>query len=167
MDLLSKAIAIAITQLGVTEDPVGSNSGYSVEQYLKSVGLGKGYSWCAAFLYWCFNKAAIELGLKNPLVQTGGVMEHWRRAPARVKITASQALQDPSLIKPGLIGILLLDKHTGAGHTFLVENRKGQSLITIEGNSSNTGSREGIGVFRLTKRKLTDGVIVGFLDYSR
>lgn len=149
------------------EDPPGSNKGYSVEQYLKSVGLGPGFSWCAAFVFWCFAKAATELGAKNPVVCTGGVIDHWRRAKPAVKITALQALQNPSLVKPGCIGILLLDKHTGAGHTFLVEGIKGKALTTIEGNSNNGGSREGIGVFRLSRRKLTDTSLVGFLDYSK
>lgn len=167
MDLLTKVVGIARTQIGVMEDPPGSNRGYSVEVYLKAVGLGPGYSWCAAFLYWCFLKATTELGIKNPLIRTGGVIDHWRRAPAKAKISAAQALKNPELIKPGCIGILLLDKHTGAGHTFIVEKINGQRLTTIEGNSSNGGSREGIGVFRLDRRKLTDAILVGFLDYSK
>ncbi|MFD2936296.1 CHAP domain-containing protein [Spirosoma flavum] len=167
MDLLTKVISIATTQIGVTEDPPGSNRGYSVEQYLKSVGLGSGYSWCASFLYWCFQKAATDLEIKNPAIKTGGVIDHWRRAPAKAKITAAQARKSPDLVKPGCIGILLLDAHTGAGHTFIVEKISGLRLTTIEGNSNNGGSREGIGVFRLDRRKLTDSILVGFLDYSR
>ena len=37
------------SQIGVRE-ATGRNDGKQVELYLKSVGLGKGYAWCAAFV---------------------------------------------------------------------------------------------------------------------
>ena len=104
----------------------------------------------------------------NPLIKTGGVMDHWSRAKPSAKITATQARKDPSLIRPGMIGILLLDRHTNAGHMFIVEKYGNGLLTTIEGNTApTTGTREGIGVFRLSRRKLSDSILVGFLDYSR
>jgi hypothetical protein len=36
----------------------------------------------------------------------------------------------------------------------------------IEGNTDATGSGNGIGVFRLTRRKLNDKFLRGFVDYS-
>ena len=167
MDLLTTALQFAVSQIGVREEPPGSNAGYSVERYLESVGLGPGYSWCAAFLFWAYGKAAIQLATKNPLIKTGRVMEHWQKAAPARKLTASRVRKDPTLIKPGLIGILLLDAHTGAGHTFIVEKFDGTILTTIEGNSNNDGGREGIGVFRLQRRKLSDKSLLGFLDYSQ
>jgi hypothetical protein len=38
-------------------------------------------------------------------------------------------------------------------------------LVTIEGNTNDGGSREGVGVFRRTGRRIRD-VNVGFLDYA-
>ena len=50
---------IAKTQIGVAE-ATGHNDGVQVEKYLKSVGLGKGYPWCAAFVNWSLNQVGIE-----------------------------------------------------------------------------------------------------------
>ena len=159
--LLDKALAIAKTQIGVREEPASSNSGPQVNRYLESVGLSPGKFWCMAFVYWCFRKAYAGQMSGCPVIQTGGVMDHWSRAKAAAKIRASEARANPALIKPGLIGILLLDKHTNAGHTFIVESYENGALTTIEGNtasmeSANAGNRNGEGVFRLTKRRLTD-----------
>ena len=40
------------------------------------------------------------------------------------------------------------------------------SLFTVEGNTNNDGSRSGIGVFRLVRRKVSDMTMMGFVDYS-
>ncbi|ARK13067.1 CHAP domain-containing protein [Fibrella sp. ES10-3-2-2] len=160
------ALAVAQSQIGVSEKPPGSNKGPEVNAYLKAVGLGPGFSWCAAFLYWCFAKAATQKETKNPLIKTAGVMDHWNRAAPAVKISATQVRSGKATVRPGMIGILLLDPHTGAGHTFIVESEQDGWLTTIEGNSNNGGSREGIGVFRLKRRKLSDKILVGFLDYQ-
>src|ERR1035437_5939071 len=52
--LLIQAMVIALHEIGVCEDPPGSNKGPRVNEYLHSVGLGPGYSWCAGFVYWVF-----------------------------------------------------------------------------------------------------------------
>lgn len=46
-------------QLGVRETG-GNNYGYKVGIYLQSVGLGEGYSWCAAYVHWCLQQCGIE-----------------------------------------------------------------------------------------------------------
>ena len=59
--LLSEALAQAAGEIGVMEQPLGSNRGPRVDQYLSSVGLDPTsghYAWCAAFVYWCFDLAA-------------------------------------------------------------------------------------------------------------
>ena len=61
--LTDKTLKIAQSQIGKQEFPKGSNAGVDIEKYLKSVGLGKGYSWCMAFVYWCFSEASIQLGM--------------------------------------------------------------------------------------------------------
>jgi len=52
----------------------------------------------------------------------------------------------------------------GLGHTGIVEKVNGGFLTTIEGNTNDGGSREGIGVFRRTGRKIKD-INKGFLQY--
>jgi hypothetical protein len=166
--LLAKALEIAASQIGVREKPLGSNRGPEVDKYLRSVGLNPAagsFPWCAAFLYWCFGEAAQALGRDNPVIRTGGVLAHWSQAGTKgiARITGSSAKNDPSLIKPGHIFII---SHGGtAGHTGLVERVSGGKLVTIEGNTNDGGSREGIGVFRREARKIGD-INKGFIDYS-
>ena len=131
--LLETVVTIAKTQIGVLEEPPGSNRGKQVNEYLKSVGLGPGFSWCAAFVYWIYRKAYAGQLAGCPVIITAGVSDHWKRAPAKAKITAAQARANPALVRPGVIGILLLDKYTGAGHTYIVIACNGLNLETIEG----------------------------------
>jgi hypothetical protein len=163
--LLSKTLEIAASQLGVVEVPPYSNRGPMVDQYLRSVGLdpeGNHFSWCAAFVYWCFQQAANQLGIDNPLIKTASCLDHWNQATCR-KITKLNALQDPSLIRPGCI--FIIDHGNGSGHTGLVESSRGGLLNTIEGNTNPQLSSDGYGVFRLDRRKIVD-ITKGFLYYG-
>ena len=159
--LLTEALNIAISQVGVMEEPPGSNRGKKVEEYLASVGLSGGQFWCAAFLYWCFQKASEKLGRKNPVLKTGHCMTHWRDSPGK-KINAADAVNKPALIKPGHIFII----NTGGshGHTGMIERVEGGFIHTIEGNTNPAGSSNGIGVFRNT-RKISK-INRGFLEYK-
>jgi hypothetical protein len=159
--LLTETLKIAQREVGVMEDPPGSNRGLKVNEYLASVGLGPGQFWCAAFLYWCFQKACTNLGRKNPVLKTGHCMTHWRDTAGK-KILATDAVNKPSLIKPGHIFII----NTGGshGHTGLIEKIEGGFIHTIEGNSNPEGSSNGIGVFR-NIRKISK-INRGFIEYK-
>lgn len=157
--ITEKAIDYAYSQLGVREKG-GSNCGPEVETFLKSVGLGKGYAWCMAFVYWSFEQAAKELGQTNPLVKTAGVLRGWNEATC-TKILAKDSKNNPSLVKPGQI--FIMDYGQGYGHTGIVKAVNGGFITTIEGNTNNNKSREGIGVFEHI-RKIKD-VNKGFLQY--
>ena len=159
--LLAEALNIAVSQIGVMEEPPGSNRGKKVEEYQASVGLDPGTFWCAAFVYWCFQKASEKLGRKNPVLKTGHCMTHWRDSPAK-KILAADAINKPSLIKPG--HIFLINTGGSHGHTGIVESVEGGFIHTIEGNSDPAGSSNGIGVFRNT-RKIAK-INRGFLEYK-
>lgn len=163
-DLFAEVIRIANTQLGVREDPPNSNRGKDVAKYLKSVGLDANsghYSWCMAFVYWCFNEAYNKLGKPNPLVKTGGVLRQWNETKNK-KIKKADAINNPSLIKPGFV--FIRNHGGGKGHTGIVVSVNGGYIETIEGNSNNNGSREGVGVFRLT-RKIAS-IENGFIDFK-
>ncbi|KIA86586.1 CHAP domain-containing protein [Flavobacterium sp. AED] len=138
----------AISQLGVEEIPRGSNAGPAVEKYLKSVGLGKGYSWCMAFIYWCTKEASIEVGVLNPLSKTGGVLDMYAKEKD-LRVTTPQ---------PG--DIFIMDHGKGTGHTGIVEKLVGTTLHTIEGNTNDEGSREG---YEVCRRKREMKTIKGYL----
>lgn len=156
-----KLVEVAIQEVGTLENPLGSNSGPKVNQYLASVGLGPGYYWCAAFVYYCGKLASERLDLNNPIYKTAGCLEHWNNTKG-VKITKARAVNDSSLIKIG--SIFIMDHGGGAGHTGIVTSVEGGYINTIEGNSNTKGNRNGIGVFQL-KRKVNT-IQKGFIIYN-
>jgi len=162
--LLTKAIQVAVSQIGVTEKPPFSNRGPEVDEYLRRAGLnpvGQHYSWCMAFVYWCFDEAAKSLNRKNPLIKTAGCMNHWNGVKCP-KIKMADAVNNPGLVKPGQI--FIIDHGHGSGHTGIVESVNGGLINTIEGNTNNDGSANGYGVLRLTRK--INKITKGFLDYS-
>jgi hypothetical protein len=153
MTLQEKALEIAVSQIGQEEKPRGSNWGEPVKSYLASVGITFPASWCMAFMYWCFKAAAKELGRTIPLVKTGGVLNAWQKAPASVKVS------DP---QPG--DIFIQDHGHGLGHTgIVVKVNKDGTIDTIEGNTNDTGSREGYEVCRRTRSRAK---ILGYLRFQ-
>lgn len=151
-NLATQALTVANSQVGVMENPIGSNSGPEVRKYQIAAGADDHTFWCMSFVYWCFQEAANSLSIPNPLVRTASVLDQWNRFAGK-KITTDQAVNNPSLVTPGSIFIL----STGGtnGHTGIVESCAGGYITTIEGNSNDGGSRNGIGVFKRTNRKLS------------
>lgn len=167
--LLTEVLKIASSQVGVVENPLGSNRGKEVDAYIWSVGLNPttgNFAWCVAFLYWCFEQASTTLKVTNPAVKTAGVHSHWNRAGAMdiPRITPQEAEEDYTLIKPGLV--FCMDRGAGLGHAGIIESVQGGQLVTIEGNTNSAGFRNGIGVFR-QKFRTIDDVDLGFVDYRK
>lgn len=148
--LCLNALQVAKTQLGVIELP--GDRGPKIKAYLSSVGLDEGYSWCAAFVYWCFREAARSLNISNPLVKTGGVLKHWQLTKA------------PKIKMPRVGDIFILDHGKGLGHTGIVKmvDTVTKTFTTIEGNSNSKGSRTG-GMVCSNTRKISDAI--GFIRY--
>lgn len=166
-DLLAEVIKIAESQIGVRETK--RNQGPEVNVFLKSVGLdaAKGdFAWCAAFVYWCFKTASEKLGKENPAVKKAGVINMWNTAASAgiTRLLSADAVSNPSKIKPGFV--FVIGNSNGTGHTGIVERVEAGKLITIEGNTNEVGSREGIGVFRHSHRKI-NSINKGFIDYSK
>lgn len=156
-----RVLDVAISQIGVMEEPPGSNAGPKVTEYLASVGVGPGHAWCAAFVYWCARQAAD--GDACILPRFAGVQRLWREglAAGLPSLKSAEAMAQPSRIAPGMIFFIAFDR--GLGHTGFVEALLPDGrLQTIEGNTNDGASREGIGVFRLTRRTI-GSVNLGFL----
>lgn len=157
--LIKNVLSLASSQVGIMEKPRGTNSGPEVNKYLKSVGLPPGNAWCAAYIYWCFENAK-KAGEKNPLYKTGHVGTHWANSKG-TKIKYADAINNPSLVKPGHIFIIVYA--SGSGHTGLVEKVNGGFITAVEGNTNEGGSREGIGVYR--RQRKINTINKGFLQY--
>ena len=174
--LPAQALSTAISQIGVMENRGQPNRGPEVDAYLKEAGIKNpagnskegGYPWCQAFVYWCIVQSCKSLGRTNPAPRTTGVLDHWGLAKSVTgvqRITKSQALAGSGLVQSGML--FINDYGNGHGHTGFVERVFPDGrLITVEGNTNPKANREGLGVFRLERRKLTDSELKGFLDYS-
>ena len=150
MTLNQLSLKIAQSQNGVQEVPRNSNAGAAVESYLKSVGLGKGYSWCMAFVYWSVKEAAKQLNTTSPLIKTAGVLRQWNEVNSKLKFTKNP--------KPG--DIFIMDYGKGQGHTGFVVEVLSNGIKTIEGNTNDEGSREGYEVcYRTRKQSQIKGYI--------
>lgn len=151
MKLSNKALEVAISQIGQQEKPLGSNWGQPVQSYLSSVGIGFPASWCMAFVFWCFKKSSEELKVTNTAIKTGGVLKAWNDAPKEMKASV-----------PSMGSVFIMDFGKGLGHTGIVEKFDTVNVYTIEGNTNDTGSREGIEVCRKTRKR---SAIKGYLNY--
>jgi hypothetical protein len=164
---LLEALQVAASQVGVLEEPPGSNRGPQVDEYITTIGLDPAgqHPWCAAFVYFCFNEAAKMRNVPNPAIKTASVLDHWNKAGRRgvPRLLTMEAVNNPALVKSGMI--FVISAGGGKGHTGLVEAVTGGKLKTVEGNTNDGGSREGIGVFRRDGRNIAD-INKGFIDYA-
>lgn len=167
--LLARVLGFAEAEIGVCEEPPGSNRGKRISEYQRAVGIDPGEPWCVAFIYFCFASAALALKTKNPLdvgdCRTGSALDLWNRArrAANTRIVLrEQALDDPAQLVPGMV--FVISTGGGNGHVGFVCKISGNRLETIEGNTNDGGSREGIGVFRRTGRTI-DAINRGFIQF--
>lgn len=156
MSMLSdEALKVAISQIGQEEHPRGSNWGEPVKTYLKSVGITFPASWCMAFVYWCFREAiksfVLNPSIRNTAVRTGGVLTAWNKS------FVDQKSQIPSIGS-----VFIMDFGKGLGHTGFVEKFDDKYIYTIEGNTNDTGSREG---YEVCRRKRLRTAIKGYINY--
>jgi len=164
---LLKVLEVAAGENGVREDPaLGQNRGARVDEYIRSTRLDPtanpphGYPWCACFVYWCFEQAALALGQTNPCTRTAGVVAHWDRTVGR-KILAVDVQNDHSLVRPGMVFCKTHDLHS---HIGIVCQVRADGIITVEGNTNAAGSREGDSVVA-GKLRTWDYVQLGYIDY--
>lgn len=152
----------------VKESPKGSNKGVEVNKYLKSTGLGGGYPWCMAFVYYIFEELSKKLNISNPLPKTAGVMNHWEKAPSDLKIAIRDVRRDVNLLRPGQVFIMKRKGGKGYGHTGIVidVDPKKETFTTMEGNTNDQKSGEGdrVGV---NVRRISDSNLIGFIDYFK
>jgi hypothetical protein len=132
--LAVKALWHAVAEIGVRERG-GPNRGPEVDEYLRAVGLEPAlgsYPWCAAFAFWCYDRAAADLHVVNPVPKTGGVL--------RMAEKATNYRQQ----RPAVGAILIQDHGGGRGHCGIVAAVGPSTVVTIEGNTDAHGGREGI-----------------------
>jgi hypothetical protein len=128
-------IEAARSQIGVHELS-GKNDGKQVETYLHYANSSKGAPWCAAFVSWCHGQCGIFL----------------RNAYSPALFPNSKTVYTRGLgtynFNSGDVFGLFFPNMNRIAHVGMIESVFGNTVITIEGNTNQAGSREGDGVYR-------------------
>lgn len=135
----SKLQEIYTSFIGIREK-TGNNDGPEVEMFLRSVGLGKGYAWCAAFVKYCM----LEAGIKSAEKMNGMALscENKKNMVFQKGIHLKEAM-------PGDVFTLYYARLGRIGHTGFFDKEINSSIFeSVEGNTNNQNSREGDGVYR-------------------
>lgn len=122
-----RVLKIARGEVGVKENPMGSNNvKYNTEYYGHSVS-GSAYPWCAVFVWWCFKHA----GLSSLIPNTAGCdyLINWYK---------QRGLFHKTNPKPGDLIFYDWNRNGAPDHVGLVEGVSANGTITtIEGNVGN------------------------------
>jgi hypothetical protein len=143
VDLPQATIDFARTQVGVEEEPRGSNSSPIIDGYLRNVDLPPGKAWCAAFVSFCVDRGAFDIATTSTLKPSGGALKLYFKNP-------HLAIPHP---EPNTIGVQ--DHGKGLGHVFFITDVQGGMCSTLEGNTDPQGGREGYTVAERTRATST------------
>ena len=135
-------LKIAVSQLGIKEQPANSNKvKFNTWYYGREVS-GSAYPWCMAFAQWCYDQAGIPLPLKTA---SCGELLRWYRAHQPECITT----------KPMVGSLVIFDFPGGAStdHVGILEGVGGTTVTTIDGNTGVTSEANGGCVMRRTRDK--------------
>jgi hypothetical protein len=158
MTVNSQIVFEAEQWLNVREQ--GHNDGPEVREWLKRVNRAPGNAWCAAFAWCMLDDACKSLKIDNKFPPIAGA---WLMLNQAKKMKAWTDI-------PGQGFIFGIDHGLNAagariGHVGIVTEVFDDHVSSIEGNTSQAGSREGDGVYAKT-RKLSE-ITLGYFDPGR
>lgn len=152
--LLAKIIAIATAEVGVRES--NDNSGARVMEYQAADTLGgTHYPWCASFVSWAIREASKATKTKNIWCNSAScdVILAWARKLNIVHTTP----------QVGDVFLVMVSKYD-ATHTGIVVAVNGPKFAEISGNTNDTGSRNGDGVYKQSRTNGDRYLFVRWLD---
>ena len=124
--LRQKIIDIAKSEIGTSENPLGSsNVKYNTWYYGHAVS-GANYPWCAVFISWCADQAGIPTSIIPRTASVSNLQTFF----------INQGLYKNKGYNPNP-GDIMIQKSNGASHTGIVIESNGATFSTIEGNTSN------------------------------
>ncbi|MGE4428578.1 MAG: CHAP domain-containing protein [Solirubrobacteraceae bacterium] len=124
-------IAAAQTQIGVTEQPPGSNDSPQIAQYRQAVEGAPGPGpWCAYFVSWAAQQAGAPLGENGQGFGSVDAMWGWAQR-------AGRGIANGPGVVPQVGDIIVLNQHTGIVTGVTADGR----IQTLEGNTSNMVAR--------------------------
>lgn len=138
---MDELLKVAKSQIGTEEQPIGSNWGEKVKEYLASAAVHSPAPWCMAFVCWCF-RTAFPSERKFPTTASCTFLLNWAKEQDKI-------VKQP---KPGDVFLLLRLGGKTAFHTGIVGGVGSVLIYTIEGNSNVGGSPEGYEVVSRIRR---------------
>lgn len=145
-----KILNIAQCELGVKEEPAGSNTvKYNTAYYGREVS-GSTYAWCAAFVWWVFRQAGA-----SSLYYGGGKTAY---CPTLLSYHKGLGEGVHGNYRPGDIIFFNFSGGTSASHVGICESWDGTFITTIDGNTGTDSESNGGAVMR---RRRSAKYIVG------
>lgn len=138
----------ALLDVGICEDPPGSNRSVEIDDFLKRLGLGLGLPWCAAAVALWYD----ESGLARPDGSKAASCDAWRSWAIDHKLWT---------LNPSIGAAVVYGKGEDAQHIGVVV-RLTPIVMSVEGNTSldNSPQREGVAV---DFKKVNDGWRLGYI----
>lgn len=139
--LSERALHVARSQERNRVRELSPNWGGMVTIYLRVAGWRSPAPWCAAFVFWCLLESGADRKKLWGLPASTLSLYQWASKGKRIKQNAFANRGDLFVWNDGR-----------AGHTGFVANRIGVAHFkTIEGNTDDAGSREGVRVAERTR----------------
>lgn len=140
-----KILAVAKKEIGVTENPAGSNRVVYNTEYYGKVVTGSAYPWCCAFVWWVFKHADALLlfygGGKTASCST--LLSYYQRNGQTVS----------GNYQPGDLIFFNFSGGKNAQHIGICESWDGQYITTIDGNTGSSNEANGGAVMRRKRMK--------------
>ena len=143
-----KALALARTQIGVKENPPGSNDGKQVRNYQRVTGAFRA-PWCASFIAWLYSSTGAPLhGFNTAYVPS--YVENARLGANKLGLVVI-----PALVVPGDLACYDWTTDSVADHIGIVASKVDAAGVftAIEGNTS-TGNDSNGGEVQLRTRNV-------------
>ena len=145
MSSAAKVLEVARAEIGVKENPSGSNKvKYNTEYYGRAVS-GSGYAWCAVFVWWVFKEAGC------PELYFGGKKSAFCPTIADYYILKKQTVNK----NKGQMGDIVLfdwNQNNSSDHIGIIESKNSDgSYVCIEGNTAVGNDSNGGKVMRRTR----------------
>lgn len=142
--------------VGVRESG-GNNNGPMVKLIQETIGGADREPWCMSFVQTCLAYAELKTGVRSPIFASEHCMTVWRTTPFSQRVKTSP-------LKYAIV--IWQSEGSDSGHTGVVlEVLIHKHFTTVEGNTGDSGGRDGDGVYYKKRDWIRNGRLkkVGYL----
>ncbi len=146
------ALVVAYARQHLKQHPIeigGENSGPWVRLYMDG-NEGREWPWCAGFTSFVLRQSARTLGVPMPHPFAFGCDFLAGVAQGNGRFLRPKTAVELASVKPGYL-FLVRKTNNNWAHIGVVEAVRGDAMLTIEGNTNDSGSAEGFEVCRRTR----------------